>query len=394
VSADHYSLEEEKQKAEADRMAMTAEEKKSIVRRQIQGLRKDFEKLLAENKALPDGETLSRVDFEMDPEIAKRFARHEESRRARYTAEMAWTLERHTVAHEKLRTRFLERVSQPMFVSRPPLHSSATPCTHATRISLFVTNRIGYPLSVPMWVHSCSPTPPTFQIVKCIRSNEMVSTYRLIEPSSAFLTISDTLMTSMVDLKMQSLRTKKNHAKLQQDKERNDAQQKLTNALYTSAADYQALQDKEKAGKLSREDQQQLRKIKRQIRKKEWGQFISSKPDPEKVAPEDEEAVEFARTHMGDYKLKTSRDYVVPPEERINTEIKREQIVALRRRIYDAKVQQQFSPSYFRHLFYSVCPSHKRVTESLPRQQSFIILLTAQCFPFSGCVQHVLQRSA
>jgi hypothetical protein len=36
---------------------------------------------------------------------------------------------------------------------------------------------------------------------------------------------------------------------------------------------------------------------------------------------------------LGDYKLKTSPNYVVPPEQRINTQRKREQLVILRQRI-------------------------------------------------------------
>lgn len=120
VSPEHYSIEEEKQKAEADRMAMTAEEKKADVRRQIRMLRKEFEALVKENNALPDDGKLTRTDFEMDPEIAKRIALQEEARRAQYSAEMAWTLERHTLAHEKLRKRFSERVVQPMFVRLSP----------------------------------------------------------------------------------------------------------------------------------------------------------------------------------------------------------------------------------------------------------------------------------
>lgn len=45
----------------------------------------------------------------------------------------------------------------------------------------------------------------------------------------------------------------------------------------------------------------------------------------------------MARKNLGDYKLKTASDYVIPVEERMNTETKRAQIVKLRRRIYDAK---------------------------------------------------------
>lgn len=150
--------------------------------------------------------------------------------------------------------------------------------------------------------------------------------------------MSETMMENLASMKMASMRTKKMAAAAAEERERMDAQKKADADISASRADVDALKAKEKAGKLTRDEAQQLRKFKRTLRKEEWARFIAAKPDPNKVAPEDEEAVEYARTHMGDYKLKTSRDYVVPPEERVNTEIKREQIVALRRRIYDAKV--------------------------------------------------------
>mmetsp|Transcript_24697 Transcript_24697/g.74172 ORF Transcript_24697/g.74172 Transcript_24697/m.74172 type:complete len:1868 (-) Transcript_24697:86-5689(-) len=288
TSSEHYSIEDEKQKAEADRMAMTAEEKKAETRRQIRMLRKEFETLLKANKELPVDNRLGRESLEMDPEIARRIETQEEARRAQYTAEMAWTVERHTVAHEKMRTRFLDRIQQPTFV------------------------------------------------VKCIRSNEVVSTYRIVEPSNEFQRISETMMNSLINLKMQSIRGKKRIAASLDEKARLAALA-ATGSATSAKAEKEALLAKEKSGKLTREEQQRLRRIKRQIRKEEWAAFNAEKPDPEKVSPEDEAAVEHARTHMGDYKLKTSRDYVIPPEERVNTEKKREQIVALRRRIYDAK---------------------------------------------------------
>jgi hypothetical protein len=58
----------------------------------------------------------------------------------------------------------------------------------------------------------------------------------------------------------------------------------------------------------------------------------------QQVSPEDEEAVEAVRRNLGDYKLKTSSNYVIPPDERVNTDKKRAQIVKLRTRIYNAKV--------------------------------------------------------
>ena len=84
---------------------------------------------------MPESIQLGRDELEIDPEVARQIAKREEARRAQYAAEMAWTLEKHTIAHEKLRKRFYDRVTEPVFC------------------------------------------------VKCIKSNEVVSTFRLVEPS-------------------------------------------------------------------------------------------------------------------------------------------------------------------------------------------------------------------
>lgn len=57
------------------------------------------------------------------------------------------------------------------------------------------------------------------------------------------------------------------------------------------------------------------------------------KPDEKSDDPEDAEAYRKARENMGDYKLKTAKDYVVPKAQRIGTEKKRREILLLRQRV-------------------------------------------------------------
>ena len=58
----HYSIEEDKKKAEQDKMKKSAETLKSEMRQMIEGLRAEFRKLLAENDQLP-------VDLKMPREV-------------------------------------------------------------------------------------------------------------------------------------------------------------------------------------------------------------------------------------------------------------------------------------------------------------------------------------
>jgi len=71
----------------------------------------------------------------------------------------------------------------------------------------------------------------------------------------------------------------------------------------------------------------EIRKILRQQRQARWQQLMTSKPDDKYEDPADIAAIEYAQEHMGDYKLKTDPDYVVPEHLRINAEKKRRQMV-------------------------------------------------------------------
>lgn len=81
----------------------------------------------------------------------------------------------------------------------------------------------------------------------------------------------------------------------------------------------------------------QQRRAKRRQRQERWEALMAEKPDETSVDPEDLQAIRAAEENMGDYHLKTSDEYVVPLEERINTARKREQLVRLRQRMFDAK---------------------------------------------------------
>jgi len=54
--------------------------------------------------------------------------------------------------------------------------------------------------------------------------------------------------------------------------------------------------------------------------------------------PEDRKEIEIARATFGDYKLKTSGDYTVPENQRVNFSKKRQQMVLLEGSIHKLKV--------------------------------------------------------
>jgi hypothetical protein len=60
------------------------------------------------------------------------------------------------------------------------------------------------------------------------------------------------------------------------------------------------------------------KKLKRLRRKKEWQLLLSSRLPDDYENPEDLANIKFAEENLGDFKLKSSKDFIVPEEERMN----------------------------------------------------------------------------
>lgn len=72
--------------------------------------------------------------------------------------------------------------------------------------------------------------------------------------------------------------------------------------------------------KLSKEEQRQYQK---KLRQEDFEKLMANKPDLSKTDPRDEAEINEAKAKLGDLKLKTSDDYVVPEEKRANADQKR-----------------------------------------------------------------------
>ncbi|OQS05147.1 phytophthora infestans avirulence-associated protein 3.4F-A [Thraustotheca clavata] len=79
----------------------------------------------------------------------------------------------------------------------------------------------------------------------------------------------------------------------------------------------------------------EYRKLMRVQRKARIQAWESKKPREDADDPRDVAAIFFANTHMEDFKLKTSANYVVPEEQRVNAMKKRKQMALLEEKMYD-----------------------------------------------------------
>uniref|UniRef100_A0ABM0LYK4 Myosin-2 heavy chain-like n=1 Tax=Saccoglossus kowalevskii TaxID=10224 RepID=A0ABM0LYK4_SACKO len=78
-------------------------------------------------------------------------------------------------------------------------------------------------------------------------------------------------------------------------------------------------------------------KQKRAARQALWDALYTGKPPDDYEDPADVSAIKEAQENMGDYKLKTAKDYTVPEQLRMNAEKKRNQLLVLIEEIYRHK---------------------------------------------------------
>lgn len=81
----------------------------------------------------------------------------------------------------------------------------------------------------------------------------------------------------------------------------------------------------------------EARKQQRAERAAMWKQLMDSKPDDKYQDPSDVAAIRYAIAHMGDYKLKSADNYIVPENERVDADKKRKQILLLNESIKSLK---------------------------------------------------------
>lgn len=98
-------------------------------------------------------------------------------------------------------------------------------------------------------------------------------------------------------------------------------------------------EDEEDSDKGQKElNKSEIRRLKKEKRKKEWEELLRVKPGDDYEDPEEVAAIEKATQQMGDYKLKTSSDYVVSEEQRMSTAKKQRELIICRNTVSDKGV--------------------------------------------------------
>uniref|UniRef100_W5M594 Cilia and flagella associated protein 44 n=1 Tax=Lepisosteus oculatus TaxID=7918 RepID=W5M594_LEPOC len=291
-----YSIETAKQKTEMDRMRREAEERRAGRRRKLSELEREFRQLLLQNQGLPEHVRLDRAEFELDPRIREETERLTAQRIRAVRKELAWEEEKHRIGLQKLQERYC---------------------------------------SARFWDSLESDTV----IVRAFGSDYRVSTYRLLALSRKYRQLKQkSKRASQAGQERRRSRAEHGRDSSYSEEERDggpghDAmlQRRGTHAAGTRLAGRQA----EKLQKAMEKAERARAKIEK--RKKEWEELYASKPDENFEDPRDVEAIKIAQDNMGDFKLKTAKDFTVPEHLRMNAEKKRVQLVNLEEKMHDLK---------------------------------------------------------
>ncbi|KAL8598401.1 hypothetical protein ACOMHN_032678 [Nucella lapillus] len=289
-----YSIEDAKQKAEHDKHMKEAEEKKRGVRRQITKLRRQFKSIVEQNDSMPGKQQLNRLEFEMDREIKLELERQTLEREGMVRKELAWESEKQRIALEKLRKRFKDVVECERIVLKAFMTPHEVNSFRASKLSDdFYQLKAEYERKKTMGQTKDDFTrDPTRDL--------LAGQQRVAEGAGQG---SDTVDAEVGAKVITSLK--------------GSMGERITKAL-------SKVEEKKK---------------KRAIRRAMWEDLYGSKPDDNYEDPSDVEAIREAKDNMGNYKLKTAKDYVVPDHLRMNVEKARGRLLVLKDQIHEYKYE-------------------------------------------------------
>ncbi|KAK6963908.1 cilia- and flagella-associated protein 44 [Biomphalaria glabrata] len=287
-----YSIEDTKQKSEYDKRMKDAEYKKKEVRKKINLMRRQFRTIIEQNESLPKHLQLSRMEFEMDREIKQELEKQTQEKIEMVKKELAWESEKLRLSLEKLRKRFKD-------------------CVECERI---VVKAFTTPHQVASF--RASKLSDDFYQLKAEFERKKTQLTTKDDPSFVLYNIDQT-----------------DQGKLEQGEQpkqsdmSEDSSIKVVTSLKGSVGErvinaLQKIEDKKK---------------KRAYRKSQWQDLYSSQPDDNYEDPRDVAAIKEAQENMGDYKLKTAVDYVVPDHLRMNVEKAQTRLILIKDLIHEYK---------------------------------------------------------
>ncbi|TKS84134.1 Cilia- and flagella-associated protein 44 [Collichthys lucidus] len=281
-----YSIETAKQKLEKDRLRRAAELKIVAKQKKLSKLQKKFKQQLNKNQSLMEHVRLKPQKLQLD----RRFIEQAERLKAQQVREirkhMAWEQERCSIALSKLQTWFADSLESDVIT------------------------------------------------VVAICTDHRVFTYRLpalTEPSAQHRhqTKPDD-GAAAPEKKLPKPEPAKDSSTLEDE----EVPRPLAACSAGIKLEYRQIERLRKAAEKAEQARAKIEK-----RKQEWAQLYAEKPSKDAVDPQDVQAIRKAQENMGDLKLKSAKDFIVPKHLRINVKGKRAELIGLEENIREKQTE-------------------------------------------------------
>ncbi|XP_034565559.1 cilia- and flagella-associated protein 44 [Notolabrus celidotus] len=279
-----YSIETAKQKLEKDRLRREAELKIAAKRKKLSELQKKFKQLTNKIQSLPEHCRLKPWELQLDQRFTEQAERVKAQRVREVRKQISWEEERCSIALSKLQDWF-----------RSSLES-------------------------------------TMVTVVAIRSEHRVSTYRLPALTKTSTKPTNQSAASQPDGDRNAAPGRR-RSRAEPAKNGNNLEEEVVLRPPVARAAGIKLADRqvERLRKAAEKAEQARAKIEK--RKQEWAQLYEEKPDENCEDPKDVKAIREAKEIIGDLKLKSDKDFIVPKHLRMNTERKRAELMSLEENI-------------------------------------------------------------
>lgn len=313
-----YSIQQAKLLAEEDHKRSLAEQKKAKVLEVIRGLREAYEDLKTKNEEKDEYTKLKPDEMCVDPEYNEMIKKRIDEELEETRKELAWDIENSYVLTRKLKNYVKDELIYDTFVvcglGNPNLHVKTF---KLKKLSEYVWSNLDE-------IHKLIDEENRAQLSKDEENQPLQISLKKMGTQSPDKLGSPTK--KQVELKIltsgvaASKETKTETNKPQESKPKEEEEQQEP---IKKGAKYEREKNKK--------DEEELRRLMEELKK--------TKPSQDSFDPDHMREINEAIEKLGDYKLKSSPDYIVPEEKRMNVSKKRKHMFLLKEFIYDTKLK-------------------------------------------------------
>ena len=317
LNATSYSIEEAKAKAEEDDRQLDLQRQQQSIAEQIDECRTQYNRLIALKKQydsqladtvtmLPDLPGSAAVDpalFDLDPDLPTHIHHLTNQKTAELQASLAWEIELHQLQLAKLQRHFLEPVEVESFVVRPFGLVEGGGEVGEGDVKGVWSYRVG---RMPQWL-----------------VDEIAAVHRRVEQEEA------------------SKRKQEEERQRRVEAEQKEAQAPIHTVVPSSPNSSRKTPFSAASPTSPTHSSLDSRYQQRQQRQQQIDQLLAQRPDPSLPSAAQLAQLATVQSGIGDYKLKSAADYIVPEERKVNVDRKRRRMLLLVDAMYAMK--QQFN---------------------------------------------------